>query len=168
MVAKSLARIALFGFVLAIPATPARAADTIVVMKENKFLPEAITVQVGDTVTWVNQDVAVHNATADDARESWKTPNLNQNVEASVTFDAAATFAYRCTIHPGMDGRITILPAAATPTTPPTDAVDPVGGAGDPNVAPAMLFMALVGAVAFVRRSLRPSDPAAAAGDGGT
>ena len=44
----------------------ARAATVNVTMKGFAFDPATLTVNVGDTVTWTNQDTAPHNATADD------------------------------------------------------------------------------------------------------
>ena len=35
-------------------------------MRDYEFVPKEITVDVGDTVTWTNEDSADHNAIADD------------------------------------------------------------------------------------------------------
>lgn len=122
MVAKALARAGLVGLLLAASTATALAADTTVQMLPgNTFSPENITIQVGDTVTWVNLDVAIHDAVARDTAVSWKTGYLDQNEQAAVRFDTAGPVVYHCRIHPGMTGRIMV--EAAAPVMPPTDAV---------------------------------------------
>ena len=69
-------------------------------MKGFAFDPATPTVNVGDTVTWTNQDTAPHNATADDS--TFKTPDFTQGQGASVTTTKSGTFSYICTIHPRM------------------------------------------------------------------
>jgi len=73
-----------------------------------KFDPANITVKVGTTVTWTNQDSAAHTITADD--RSWTSDNLNQGATYSHTFDQAGTFTYKCSIHPSMVGTIIVQP----------------------------------------------------------
>ena len=43
---------------------------------------------------------------------AWKTPTLMPKEQASVTFDTPGTFGYRCSLHPGMRGTITVLDEA--------------------------------------------------------
>jgi len=76
----------------------ARAATVNVTMKGFAFNPTTPTVNVGDTVTWTNQDTAPHNATADDG--TFKTADFTQGQSASVTTTKSGTFSYTCTIHP--------------------------------------------------------------------
>jgi plastocyanin len=99
------------------------AADTAVAISGFAFVPPAVTVTVGDTVTWTNSDGVGHTATADDA--SFTTGTIAGGASDSVTFSTAGTFAYHCAIHPAMTGTITVEAAAggggATATTPPTD-----------------------------------------------
>jgi hypothetical protein len=79
-----------------------------------------VTVHVGDTITWTNQDVAPHTATASDG--SFDTGNISQGKSGSHTFDTAGTFAYICSIHPSMKGTVTVAAASG--------AANP-GGTGD-------------------------------------
>lgn len=144
--------IRLLGVTLLLALAPAavQAADTTVDMSGNKFAPLEVTIQVGDSVTWVNKDAAIHDAAARDG--SWTTPKLNPGEEATLTFDTAGTFEYRCTIHPGMTGTLTVA-AAAEPTQPPTDAVEP--GPARSVEQPALPVLAslagLVGLLACIR-----------------
>lgn len=104
---------------IAAAAGPVRAARTVAVgIHFDQFTPATMTVQVGDTITWTNQDVAIHNAVALDG--SFGTDQLATGVSGSITFSAVGTFPYRCTIHPSMLGSVIVTAAAATP--PATDA----------------------------------------------
>lgn len=95
----------------------ARAATVNVTMKGFAFDPATLTVNVGDTVTWTNQDTAPHNATADDG--TFKTADFTQGQSASVTMTKPGTFTYTCTIHPRMKATI-VVQAAGTPGLPST------------------------------------------------
>ena len=86
-------------------AVPAFAADHTVTIEGMKFSPPALSIAVGDTVTFVNQDSAPHTATAEG---TFDTGRLSQGQSDQVTFDAAGSFAYVCTVHPAMKGTITV------------------------------------------------------------
>jgi plastocyanin len=84
------------------------------------FSPASLTINVGDTVTWTNNDSATHTATATDG--SFDTGELAQGASGSITFDTAGTFNYICSIHPQMTGTIIVQEAGGEPTAtePPT------------------------------------------------
>jgi plastocyanin len=85
-------------------ALPAFAADHAVAIQGMKFVPAAITVAPGDTITFTNMDAAPHTATANDG--SFDTGRLGKGESAQVTIGAAGTFDYICKIHPAMKGRV--------------------------------------------------------------
>lgn len=58
----------------------------------------------GDTVTWVNRDLAPHTATAVD--QSWSTAELKQGERGSILVTADMQAAYFCRYHPAMQGRL--------------------------------------------------------------
>ena len=60
---------------------------------------------VGDTVTWTNQDSTQHTATGDD----FDTGLLGKGQSGSHTFDSAGTFSYICTPHPYMKAKVTVV-----------------------------------------------------------
>lgn len=95
-----------------------KAASGSVSIKDFKFAPASITVNVGDTVTWTNSDTAPHNAVANDG--SFKTSDLKKGGSGSATISAAGTHAYICTIHPSMKGTVVAV------------AADSGGGSDDP------------------------------------
>lgn len=73
---------------------------------ESFTLPD-LTVKVGDTIIWTNQDSARHTATSDDG-STFDTGALNQGDSASWTATAAGSFPYHCTFHPSMQATITV------------------------------------------------------------
>ena len=84
-------------------ASPAKAATTID-MVDLKFEPAALTVERGQTVTFVNRGKVTHNAKGKDFFSRVVEPGGSYRH----TFDRAGTFAYVCTFHPGMDGTVTV------------------------------------------------------------
>ncbi|HEV2875003.1 MAG TPA: plastocyanin/azurin family copper-binding protein, partial [Thermoleophilaceae bacterium] len=78
------------------PAAPApratAAADTSVTISDFQFAPASITIDAGDTVTWINEGPTPHSATADDG--SFDTGIQDQGGSASHTFDEAGSFSY--------------------------------------------------------------------------
>jgi plastocyanin len=79
---------------------------TAVSMKNIQFSPKALSVKVGDTVTWTNDDTVDHNVTADDG--TFKSSNFGGGKTFSWKATKAGTFKYGCTIHPGMVGTLTV------------------------------------------------------------
>jgi plastocyanin len=71
------------------------------------FDPASLTVTVGTTVKWTNQDSVGHTVTADD--NSWASGNLNQGDSFSYTFTKTGTYAYHCGVHPSMKATITVV-----------------------------------------------------------
>jgi LPXTG-motif cell wall-anchored protein len=140
----TIALVALFALLPVAGAAP-RAAETKTVNMANfKFDPPTITVNVGDTITWKNNDQALHTATADDG--TFDTGDVAAGKEASVTLNKAGTFAYYCKYHggpggKGMSGTITVQEAAAQPqptaapaaqpTTAPAAPAAPAGATGE-------------------------------------
>jgi plastocyanin len=70
------------------------------------FSPNPLNVAVGTTVTWMNNDVTTHNATADNGL--FATGSMPAGASASVKFSTAGSFVYHCTIHPGMVGTVNV------------------------------------------------------------
>jgi plastocyanin len=75
-----------------------------VVLKGLRFHPNTITIDPGESVTWVWRDGGIdHNVTA---------PGFHSRTQAhgtfTVRFTHAGTFDYRCTIHEGMVGRVVV------------------------------------------------------------
>jgi plastocyanin len=80
---------------------------TSVAMSGLQFTPSAILVSKGATVTWTNQDNTAHNVTFDDM-SIVSIGNFTSGSKSTVMPSTSGTFSYHCTIHPGMNGTITI------------------------------------------------------------
>lgn len=77
-----------------------------VVIQNFAFSPNTITVKVGTTVTWINQDSTVHNVISDTG--AFGSKNLNPGESYNFTFTQAGTYPYTCTIHPSMKGTVIV------------------------------------------------------------
>jgi len=67
------------------------------------YNPDPVTIKVGQSVTWTNQDSAPHTATAQD-RDVLQSGTLNQGESYTQTFDTPGTYEYFCEFHPNMKG----------------------------------------------------------------
>lgn len=94
------------------PSAPAPSGEgeltTAVQIANFSYTPAVLRVPVGATVTWENDDADAHTVTTDDT--SMDTGVLEQGVSATLTFTQAGDYAYYCTIHPGMRGRVVVGP----------------------------------------------------------
>jgi plastocyanin len=84
------------------------AAPGRVVIDNFAFAPSALTVTRGTTVTWTNQDDEPHTVTSDGDEKLLKSPALDTDDSFTFTFDKAGTYKYFCTIHPRMQGTVTV------------------------------------------------------------
>ncbi len=87
-----------------IPSAPV-AKNSVQILNFN-FSPATLTIKVGDTVTWTNQDSMGHSATADD--KSFDTGVFGQGKSGTITFSKAGTYTYHCSVHPSMHGTIIV------------------------------------------------------------
>ena len=76
-------------------------------MQNIAFDPKAVTVKVGQKVTWTNEDSVDHNVTSQSG-ETIKSGNFGKGGTFSFTPKKAGTIKYVCTIHPGMDATLTV------------------------------------------------------------
>jgi plastocyanin len=148
MLRRTALALAVFGAIaLLVLAGPASAANRGVRMSEADeryfFGPQTQYANVGDTVTWTNGTDAPHTVTSDSGDEL-ASDNLAEDATFEHTFNVEGTFAYHCTIHSYMTGKIVVLAAGAA--LPATDAAgSPIQpGADDTSV----LIVLLVGAAA--------------------
>lgn len=89
--------------------TTAPANTTSVMIKDFAYSPASITVKVGDTVTWTNEDSMAHTVTADDGVANGPdSESLGKGDSYSFKFTKAGTYTYHCTPHPYMKGTVTV------------------------------------------------------------
>ena len=101
-------------------ATPGGPSARTIQIVNNEFVPSVITINVGETVTWVwaTSSIGPHNVQPDDG----VTPGRSGNVEFgpktySFTFNQVGDFRYYCQSHGnpggvGMAGRVIVQPAS--------------------------------------------------------
>ncbi len=105
------------------------------------FSPAEITINVGDTVRWVNTDGVFHTTTSTSGL--WDESLGQEGASYEHTFDEVGTFAYRCNPHATFMTGAVIVQAASTG--------DPADDNGAPGPALPLLLAGLV-AVALRRR----------------
>ena len=82
---------------------------TQVTAKGNRFTPAAIQVPAGTTVTWAFRDGFVpHDVVAD----GFNSGKPRRKGTFAHTFDRPGTYAYRCSVHDGMTGRVVVTAAS--------------------------------------------------------
>ena len=93
--------------------TPVAAETVSVAIRDFAFSPATISVPVGTTVTWTNEDSEQHTATSTSG--VWDSGILDTGGTFSFTFNTPGSFPYWCALHPSMRGTV-VVTAAATPT----------------------------------------------------
>jgi plastocyanin len=83
------------------------AATVDIKMSNIQFVPSKQAVKVGQKVTWTNDDGVDHNVVAKSGA-SFKSGNFGKGGTFTYTPKKAGTISYVCTIHPGMDGTLTV------------------------------------------------------------
>ena len=78
----------------------------IVEIKGFKFDVAELSVQVGDTIVWVNKDIVPHTATAND--KSWDSDLLNEKEMWQYIPEENGEDEYFCKYHPTMKGKISV------------------------------------------------------------
>ena len=70
------------------------------------YAPAALTIAVGDTVVWTNNDDRDHTVSIPAAGAD--SGNIRSGKSFKFTFDKAGTFACACKYHPRTKGKITV------------------------------------------------------------
>ena len=84
------------------------------------FIPNPVEIDIGETVTWENNDIVAHTSTGGYADPAdgpsgvpWDSSLIGVGQSFSFTFDTAGTYDYFCMIHPWMVGTVIVADAAA-------------------------------------------------------
>lgn len=72
------------------------------------FSPATLTVKVGTTVTWTNNDDVPHSIVADPSGADFKSGNFGKGESFSFTFNKVGEFAYHCGVHPSMKAKVVV------------------------------------------------------------
>lgn len=84
---------------------PAEAATIEVTIAKMAFAPPEIQANVGDTITWTNNDFVAHTATARDKTFDVVIP---AHGTGSLVVKSAGSFDFYCRFHPMMKGMIVV------------------------------------------------------------
>lgn len=88
-------------------------AGSAITIKDFKFSPAALTVPVGTTVTWTNEEDSLHTVTAgtpDSPSGLFDSGEIDTGVEFPITFDKPGTYPFFCARHDFMKGVVTVTP----------------------------------------------------------
>ena len=89
--------------------------EYVVHMKNYAFVPATLTVPVGATVTFQNDDAVSHTAQTKN-KDGFNSGNMDQGATFKHTFTKAGRFDYICAYHPNMTGTVIVSENAASPT----------------------------------------------------
>lgn len=91
--------------------TPAQTpvAAQVVQIRNFAFSPAVITVTVGTTVSWINGDDDPHTVTATD--KTFHSGALDTKDKFQFRFTKVGQFAYFCSLHPHMTGKVIVKPS---------------------------------------------------------
>ena len=107
------------------------AAQFNISMGQNHFSSPTISINVGDVVVWRNTDSIAHTVTANDG--SYDSGTMQPGGVFTYAFNTPGTYSYRCLIHSGMIGTITVNSTSAIPSYPPVYGSPTYGYAPSPT-----------------------------------
>ena len=111
--------------VLGLGGAPARAANVTIVVTDNNYTPNVVSIAVGDTVTWnYATGNSSHPTMSDSSPAAWDTFPLMPGTSKKIRFAAVGVYLYHCILHGayvngvpiGMYGSIKVNPATVTAT----------------------------------------------------
>ncbi len=99
----------------AAPPRDSRVSRGVVRIKQFEFLPPTIVIGPGETVRWMNEDVAIHQVTTGTVEGAQPRPGgrvssrrFVRGEDVTATFAVAGTYPYYCDVHPFMRGTIVV------------------------------------------------------------
>ena len=131
--------IAVFAIAMTLAIQPAFAENVSVSIPEGSstpgcettsecFIPDEVSVNVGDEVTWTNDDTAAHTVTAGSAADGpsgvFDSSLFMAGTTFSHKFDAEGEFPYFCMVHPWMQGVVKVSAAGSSMPKAPMDLND--------------------------------------------
>ena len=91
------------------PANPENSVPSQLSVSINGFAfdPATLSLHVGDSVTWTNEDSVSHTVSSDSGSEL-ASPRLSRGQTYIHTFTMAGTYNYHCAVHPGMKAKVVV------------------------------------------------------------
>jgi plastocyanin len=92
---------------------PPRTAHSSTIWQVNissfSFNPSYITINVGDSVRWVNSDGIMHSVVSNtNTADSWNSGGIPDGFNYTHVFNSVGRFDYYCDIHPQMMGTVVV------------------------------------------------------------
>ena len=110
-----LLQLALFAPLPAVAESAATAAAEVKI-DNFTFAPQRVTVKVGTTVTWINDDDIPHAIAS--TTNAFRSKVMDTEDKFSFTFTTPGTFQYFCSLHPHMTATIVVEAATGSNTAP--------------------------------------------------
>ncbi len=86
--------------------------DTVAIVDDRAvvgaFHPKSISVQVGETVRWINTTATLHDVVFTQG-SIIASPLLGPTAQFTATFSTAGVYRYVCDLHVGMEGTVLVL-----------------------------------------------------------
>ena len=121
------------------------------------FIPSTVTIEVGETVTWENNDTAAHTASGGSAEDGltgpWDSSLIMAGGSYSYTADTAGTFDYFCMVHPWMEGTLIVEAAGAADAAAAQAAADAAAAAAAAQAAAAAAAVPAIDAADYIKAS---------------
>jgi plastocyanin len=74
--------------------------------ESNSYNPNPVESKIGETVTWINEDSAIHTVTS--INRIFDSGVLVRGQSFSYTFDKEGEYPYFCDVHPNMVGTVSV------------------------------------------------------------
>jgi plastocyanin len=101
-------------YVVGFSEPPAKdAVPTQVAQKNRAFVPDLVAITVGETVTFPNRDVFLHNVFSQSAARTFDLGSFKKDEQKSKDFPDPGVIDVYCNIHPEMAATILVLPNRA-------------------------------------------------------
>ena len=100
----------LFAFCMLVFTSFGFAAEFTVEQKNKKFMPDSITVKVGDTINFLNGDDFFHNVFSLSDAQLFDLGSYPKGESKPVVFVSAGVLEIECAIHPDMIMTVTVEP----------------------------------------------------------
>jgi len=77
---------------------------------DNCYEPSLVTVEKGDKVIWINQDMHMHTVTSSNATDNFElsSDTLRKGESYSHTFEKSGSYPYYCVLHDWMIGSVIV------------------------------------------------------------
>ena len=102
--------IALPGIELVVAGAAWAAQEHVVAQKNKSFSMKKLTVKVGDSVKFVNEDSFAHNVFSLSAAKSFDLGSFGNGGTKTVTFDKPGKIEVECAVHPDMRMDVEVTP----------------------------------------------------------